>query len=74
MMAYMNRLVILLFEVFISSRRVLDSERRARKHSRCGGLGVLLNAPKPDENPSGMRGNKDEAMKITSTHINLHES
>jgi len=44
------------------------------KHSRCGGLGVPLNAPKPDENPSGMRGNRDEAMKITSTHIDLHES
>ncbi|MEM1830695.1 MAG: hypothetical protein QXJ64_04595 [Thermosphaera sp.] len=28
-----------------------------------------LNAPKPDENPSGMRGNRDEAM--TSTYINL---
>ncbi|MEM1747507.1 MAG: hypothetical protein QXT76_03815 [Sulfolobales archaeon] len=26
-------------------------------------LGVALNAPKPDENPSGMRGNRDEAMK-----------
>jgi len=33
------------------------------KHSRCGVSGVALNAPKPDENPSGMRGNKDEAMK-----------
>jgi len=31
-------------------------------------------APKPDENPSGMRGNKDEAMKITSNYINLYES
>ena len=40
--------------------------------SRCGGLGVPLNAPKPDENPSGMQGNKDEAM--ISTYINLHES
>ncbi|MEM4600987.1 MAG: zinc ribbon domain-containing protein [Sulfolobales archaeon] len=26
------------------------------RYSRCGGLGVPLNAPKPDENPSGMRG------------------
>jgi len=41
------------------------------KYSRCGALGVPPNAPKPDEAPSGMRGNKDEAMKITSTHINL---
>jgi len=44
------------------------------KHSRCGGLGVPPNAPKPDEAPSRMRGNKDEAMKITPTHINLYES
>jgi transposase, IS605 OrfB family, central region len=40
------------------------------KYSRCGGLGVPLNAPKPDENPSGMRGNRDEAMK---KHINLYK-
>jgi len=26
------------------------------RYSRCGVLGVALNAPKPDENPSGMRG------------------
>jgi len=49
-------------------------KRFTSKYSRCGGLGVLLNAPKPGENPSGMQGNKDEAMKITSTHINLYES
>ncbi|MEM4665581.1 MAG: RNA-guided endonuclease TnpB family protein [Sulfolobales archaeon] len=42
------------------------------RYSRCGGLGVPLNAPKPDENPSGMRGNEDEAMK--PTNINLHQS
>ncbi|MCQ5341341.1 MAG: hypothetical protein NO483_06540 [Candidatus Methanomethylicia archaeon] len=30
---------------------------------RCGVYGVALNAPKPDENPSGMQGNKNEAMK-----------
>jgi len=40
--------------------------------SRCGVSGVALNAPKPDENPSGMRGNQDEAM--TSSYINLYES
>jgi len=40
--------------------------------SRCGVSGVALNAPKPGENPSGMRGNSDEAM--TSSHINLYES
>ncbi|MEM4622303.1 MAG: hypothetical protein QW130_06505 [Sulfolobales archaeon] len=39
---------------------------------KCGVLGVALNAPKPDENPSGMRGNEDEAMK--STNINMHQS
>jgi hypothetical protein len=26
-------------------------------------LGVALNAPEPSEGPSGMRGNRDEAMK-----------
>ena len=41
-------------------------------HSRCGVSGVALNAPKPDENLSGMQGNKDEAMK--SNHINPHKS
>ena len=33
------------------------------KCSRCGVSGVALNAPKPDENPSGVRGNKGDAMK-----------
>jgi putative transposase len=36
------------------------------KHSRCGVSGVALNAPKPDENPSGMQGKRDDAMK---THL-----
>jgi putative transposase len=36
------------------------------KYSRCGVSGVALNAPKPDENPSGMQGNKDEAMTTES--------
>jgi len=43
------------------------------KHSRCGVPGVAPNAPKPDENPSGMQGNRDEAM-TTSNHMNLYES
>ncbi|TDA40096.1 MAG: hypothetical protein DSO09_01155, partial [Candidatus Methanomethylicota archaeon] len=30
---------------------------------RCGVYGVTLNAPKPNENPSGMQGNKNEVMK-----------
>jgi putative transposase len=43
------------------------------KHSRCGAPGVAPNAPKPDENPSGMRGNQDEAMP-TSSYMNSYES
>jgi len=39
---------------------------RVSKYSRCGVFGVALKAPKPDENPSGMRGNKDEAMTTKS--------
>ncbi len=42
------------------------------KYSRCGVSGVALNAPKPDESPSGMRGNRDDVM--TSSYINLYES
>jgi len=48
--------------------------RFSSRYSKCGGLGVPLNAPEPDEAPSGMRGNRDEAMKVISTHINLYES
>jgi hypothetical protein len=33
-----------------------------KRCSRCGVSGVAPNAPKPDEAPSGMRGNEDEAM------------
>ena len=33
------------------------------EHSRCGEPRVFPNAPKPSENPSGMRGNRNEAMK-----------
>jgi putative transposase len=36
------------------------------KYSRCGVPGVALKAPKPDENPSGVQGNRDDAMK---THL-----
>jgi putative transposase len=42
------------------------------KYSRCGVSGVAPNAPKPDESPSGMRGNRDEAM--TSSYTNLYKS
>jgi putative transposase len=34
------------------------------KHSRCGVPGVALNAPKPDENPSGVQGKRDDVMTI----------
>ena len=43
------------------------------KYSRCGVSGVAPNAPKPDENTSGMQGNRDDAMK-TSSYMNLYES
>jgi hypothetical protein len=33
---------------------------------------VALNAPKPDEIPSGVRGNRDEAMTVNN--VNLYES
>jgi len=33
---------------------------------RCGVSGVAPNAPKPDENPSGMQGNENEAMTTES--------
>ncbi|MEM3988700.1 MAG: zinc ribbon domain-containing protein [Sulfolobales archaeon] len=57
---------------FTGDRDVIACINLFLRYSRCGGLGVPLNAPKPDENPSGMRGNRDEAM--TSTYINLHQS
>jgi hypothetical protein len=38
------------------------SEGGLKRYPRCGVFGVALNAPKPDEAPSGMRGNRDEAM------------
>jgi hypothetical protein len=34
------------------------------KHPRCGVPGVVPNAPEPGEVPSGMRGNRYEAMTI----------
>ena len=42
------------------------------RYPRCGGLGVLLNAPKQMQPQGVMRGNRDEAM--ISTYINLYES
>lgn len=45
--------------------------------SRCGMPGIASNAPKPDENPSGVRekqGKRDEVMKMISACINLNQS
>jgi putative transposase len=39
------------------------------KYPRCGVPGVAPNAPKPDENPSGVQGKRDDAMK----NIKLYE-
>jgi putative transposase len=38
------------------------------KYPRCGVPGVALNAPKPDENPSGVQGKGDDAMKNTKLY------
>jgi putative transposase len=60
---------------FVGDRDVIAAVNLYRKHmskySRCGVLGVALNAPKPDEAPSGMRGNRDEVM-TASTYRNLY--
>ena len=65
----MNRFILLLFRILISFEVELGVGEVS--NSRCGVSGVSLNAPKPNESPSGMRGNKDEAMK--SNHINTQE-
>ncbi|MEM2763101.1 MAG: zinc ribbon domain-containing protein, partial [Sulfolobales archaeon] len=58
---------------FTGDRDVIACINLFYRYSRCGGLGVPLNAPKGDANPRPMRGGKrDEAM--TSTYINLHQS
>jgi len=61
---------------FIGDRDVIATinlyKKYVLKYSRCGVSGVALNTPKPGENPSGMRGNRDEAM--TPSHINSYES
>jgi len=62
---------------FVGDRDVIAAinlyKKFISKHSRCGVSGVAPNAPKPDENPSGVQGNRDEAM-TTSSYINLYES
>jgi putative transposase len=45
--------------------------RYVSRYPRCGVPGVAPNAPEPDEVPSGMRGNRDEVMTI-STYMNLY--
>ena len=65
----MNSL-ILLFRILISFEGGLGVGEVS--NSRCGVSGVALNASKPNEVPSGMQGNRDEAMK--SNHINTHKS
>ncbi|MEM1747746.1 MAG: zinc ribbon domain-containing protein, partial [Sulfolobales archaeon] len=57
---------------FTGDRDVIACVNLFYRYSRCGGLGVPLNAPKPDGNPRPMRGKRDEAMK--STNINLYQS
>jgi len=58
---------------FIGDRDVIATinlyKKYIKKYSRCGVPGVTLNTHKPDENPSGMQGKGDEAMK----HIKLYE-
>ena len=58
---------------FISCHRDQHIQGRyVTEHSRCGAPGVALNAPKPDEAPSGVRGNRDEAMTVNN--VSLYES
>jgi putative transposase len=63
---------------FIGDRDVTATinlyKKYVSRYSRCGVPGVALNAPKPDEAPSGMRGNRDEAMKNISSCMNSYES
>jgi putative transposase len=62
---------------FVGDRDVIAAinlyKKFVSKHPRCGVPGVAPNAPEPDENPSGMRGNQDEAM-TTSSYMNTYES
>jgi putative transposase len=62
---------------FVGDRDVIAAinlyKKFVSKHPRCGVPGVAPNAPEPDEVPSGMRGNQDEAM-TTSSYMNTYES
>ncbi|MEM1683704.1 MAG: RNA-guided endonuclease TnpB family protein [Ignisphaera sp.] len=57
---------------FTGDRDVVACINLFYRYTRCGVLGVPPNAPKPDENPSGMQRKRDKAMK--STNINLYQS
>jgi putative transposase len=62
---------------FVGDRDVVATlnlyRRYMSKYPRCGVPGVAPNAPEPDEVPSGMRGNRYEAM-TASIFMNLYES
>ena len=61
---------------FVGDRDVIAAinlyKKYVSKRSRCGVPGVTLNAPKPDESPSGVQGKGDDAM--TSSYTNLYKS
>jgi len=63
---------------FVGDRDVVATlnlyRKYTKKRSRCGVPGAALNALKPDESPSGVRGNKGDAMKNTSSYTNLYVS
>ncbi|MEM1913839.1 MAG: zinc ribbon domain-containing protein [Thermofilaceae archaeon] len=44
---------------FTGDRDVIACVNLFYRYSRCGGLGMPLNAPKGDANPRPMRGNKE---------------
>ncbi|MEM4767263.1 MAG: transposase, partial [Ignisphaera sp.] len=44
---------------FMGDRDVVACVNLFYRYTRCGVLGVTLNAPKPDENPSGMQGEQE---------------
>ena len=60
---------------FVGDRDVIATvnlyKKYVSRYPRCGVSGVALNAPEPDEVPSGMRGNGDEVM-TASTYMNLY--
>ena len=47
---------------------VVNLYKKYTSHSRCGEPGVSPNVPKSDEAPSGVQGNRGEAMNHTNTH------